>query len=98
MRETDLGQQGQGYGQQGFGGQGSFGGQGHPGHGGFNRWGNSNQNYMQINGFTNVDYSNGWNGNSHDMLLRNNIEIVYQRHDMNHSGQLEGNEFFNAYS
>jgi Ca2+-binding EF-hand superfamily protein len=48
-------------------------------------------------GYNAVDYSSGWNPNSHDQLLQNNIEAVYHRYDQNRSGQLEGNEFFLAY-
>lgn len=55
---------------------------------GFNRWGNSGMNYQTMNGYQNIDYSGGWNSNYHDQLLRNNIDIVYQRYDMNFSGQL----------
>ena len=61
-----------------------------------NRWGGSNNNYMQMNGFQQVDYSQGW-GNHHDQRLQQNIQMVFQRYDGNHSGQLEGQEFFNAY-
>lgn len=50
-----------------------------------------------MNGYVYVDYSNGWNPNYHDQILRNNIDVVYQRYDMNFTGQLEGNEFFYAY-
>lgn len=65
---------------------------------GFNRWGaNNGYNYQTMNGFQAVDYSNGWNPNYHDQLLRNNIDLIYQRYDMNFSGQLEGQEFFFAY-
>jgi hypothetical protein len=64
---------------------------------GFNRWGNSGYNYQSMNGYVAVDYSNGWNPNYHDQLLRNNIDMTYQRYDMNFSGQLEGQEFFHAY-
>jgi hypothetical protein len=53
---------------------------------GFNRWGNSG--YQNMNGYVAVDYTNGWNANYHDQLLRNNIDIVYQRYDRNFSGQL----------
>jgi hypothetical protein len=31
------------------------------------------------------------------MMLQRNVEIVFQRYDMNFSGQLEGQEFFYAY-
>lgn len=58
--------------------------------GGFNRWGNSCPNYQSMNGFNNVNYSGGWNANVHDQMLRNNIDVVYQRYDFNYSGQLEG--------
>lgn len=50
-----------------------------------------------MNGFIQVDYGNGWNANVHDQMLINNIRLVYQRYDMNRSGQLEGQEFFYAY-
>ena len=53
--------------------------------------------YTTMSGYSMVDYSNGWDPNSHDQLLRNNIDMVYQRYDRNFSGQLEGNEFFSAY-
>jgi hypothetical protein len=78
----------------GGGGMGGMGGMG----GGFNnRWGSSCPSYNTMPGYSFVDYSNGWNPNYHDQLLRNNIDIVYQRYDRNFSGQLEGNEFFYAY-
>ena len=64
---------------------------------GFNRWGSGGMNYMGMNGFNQVDYSGGWNPAVHDMMLRQNVEIVFQRYDMNFSGQLEGQEFFYAY-
>jgi hypothetical protein len=54
-------------------------------------------NYHTMHGFNNVDYSAGWNNNSHDQMLRNNIDHVYLQYDYNQSGQLEGMEFFNAY-
>lgn len=44
-----------------------------------------------------MNYSSGWNPNLQDQMLRNNIEQVYQQYDFNRSGQLEGQEFFNAY-
>ena len=84
----------QGFGNQGygFGNQGGFiqpqqgfinlGGGG----GGFNRWGNSG--FQHMNGYVSVDYNGGWNANYHDQLLRNNIDVVYQRYDRNFSGQL----------
>jgi hypothetical protein len=53
--------------------------------------------YTTRPGYVVVDYSNGWNPNYHDQLLRNNIDAVYMRYDFNRSGQLEGNEFFFAY-
>jgi hypothetical protein len=65
---------------------------------GFNRWGNSGFNYQGMNGYTFVDYSGGWNAAIHDQMLKNNIDFVYQKYDYNFSGQLEGNEFFYAYS
>ena len=65
---------------------------------GFNRWGGNNgMNYQGMNGFHMVDYSGGWNPAVHDMMLQQNIEMVFQRYDMNFSGQLEGQEFFFAY-
>lgn len=64
---------------------------------GFNRWGSSCANYNTMPGFVYIDYSNGWNDAYHDQILRNNIDIVYQRYDTNFTGQLEGNEFFYAY-
>jgi len=45
-------------------------------------------NYQTMNGFHYVDWTNGWNPNLHDQMLRNNIDMVYQRYDMNFSGQL----------
>lgn len=73
-----------GYGQGGFMQPGFGGGMG------FNRWGNPGFNYQGMNGYVFVDYSQGWNPNYHDQLLRNNIDIVFGRYDMNFSGQLEG--------
>jgi len=64
---------------------------------GFNKWGANGYNYQTMNGYQVVDYSNGWNPNYHDQLLRNNIDMIYQRYDMNFSGQLEGQEFFFGY-
>ena len=94
---------GGGFGGGGFGGGGFQGHQGHHGHHGhhgfgpgFNRWGGNN-NYMQMNGFQNVNYQGGWNPNQHDQMLINNIGMVFQRYDRNRSGQLEGQEFFMAY-
>lgn len=49
-----------------------------------------------MNGYQQVDYSQGW-GNNHDQMLQQKIDMVYQRYDQNHSGQLEGQEFFYAY-
>jgi hypothetical protein len=54
-------------------------------------------NYHSMPGYVHVDYSNGWNANYHDQVLRTNIDVVYQRYDMNFTGQLEGQEFFMAY-
>jgi hypothetical protein len=65
---------------------------------GFNRWGNSGFNYQTMNGYNHVDYSGGWNPNIHDQMLKTNIDFVYQKYDNNFTGQLEGNEFFYAYS
>jgi hypothetical protein len=85
---------GQGFiqGGQGFGGgQGLIqGGQGFGGGISFNRWANPNCNYQGMNGYQFVDYSNGWNANTHDQMLRNNIDIVFQRYDRNFSHTLEG--------
>lgn len=78
-------------GQQGMGGQ--FGMQGQQG---FNRWGTNSNSHQQMNGFQHVDYSGGW-GNNHDQMLQAKIEMVYQKYDQNRNGQLEGQEFFNAY-
>jgi len=50
-----------------------------------------------MNGYTNVDYTSGWNTNVHDQLLRTNIDFVFQKFDSDCSGQLEGEEFFNSY-
>jgi hypothetical protein len=52
---------------------------------------------MSMNGYMNVDYSGGWNPAVHDQMLQNNINVVFQRYDMNFTGQLEGQEFFYAY-
>lgn len=49
-----------------------------------------------MNGFQQVDYSGGWN-NNHDQRLQQAVQQVYMRYDTNRSGQLEGQEFFNAY-
>jgi Ca2+-binding EF-hand superfamily protein len=49
-----------------------------------------------MQGYHQQDYSGGWN-NNHDQRLRQQIDMVFQRHDNNQSGQLEGPEFFNAY-
>lgn len=81
----------------------NYGNYGHHGHngGGFvvsiNRWATPGYNYQQMNGFVNVDYNNGWNANVHDQMLRNNVEVVFQRYDYNRNGNLTGNEFYNAY-
>lgn len=80
----------------GFGG--GFGGMGGGMGCGFNRWGNPGFNYQGMNGYNFVDYSGGWNPSIHDMMLKNNIDYVFQKYDYNFSGQLEGNEFFYAYS
>lgn len=61
----------------------------HGGHG-FNRWGGHNQNYHQMQGYNQVDYSGGWNSQMHDQMLHQKIQMVYQRYDMNRTGQLEG--------
>ena len=74
----------------GMGMGGGMGGMGMGGMGGFNRWGTPGMNYMGMNGFCNVDYSGGWNPAIHDAMLQQKIEIVFQRYDMNFSGQLEG--------
>ena len=71
-------------GNMGMGGMGGNKG----GFRGFNRWANNGINYQGMNGFTNVDYSNGWNPNVHDQLLRNNIDFVFQVYDHDMSGQL----------
>ena len=65
---------------------------------GFNRWGKSGGSYQNMTGYKAVDYSGGWNANSHDQMLNNNIDYIYQKFDTNCTGQLEGTEFFNAYS
>lgn len=44
--------------------------------------------YTSMPSYCTVDYSSGWNPNYHDQLLRNNIDVVYQRYDRNYSGQL----------
>ena len=54
-------------------------------------------NYQGMNGYQMVDYSGGWNPQVHDMMLQQKIEMVFQRYDMNMSGQLEGQEFFYGY-
>jgi len=64
----------------------------------FNRWGVPGLNYQSMNGYNFVDYSGGWNPNIHDIMLKNNIDFVFQKYDYNRTGQLEGNEFFYAYS
>ena len=51
---------------------------------------------MQMNGFQQQNYSQGW-GNNHDQKLQQNIQMVFQKYDQNRTGQLEGQEFFNAY-
>ena len=83
---------GGGYGGGGFvGGNQGFGMGGGMGGGfGFNRWGNTGMNYQTMNGFTFVDYSGGWNAAVHDQMLRNNIDLIFMKYDMNRSGQLEG--------
>ena len=63
----------------------------------FNKFAGSNPNYASMNGFSNVDYSGGWNPNVHDSMLKSKINQVYMMHDANRSGQLEGQEFFYAY-
>ena len=81
-------------GGQGFGGQGQMGGQGFGSHQqpgmGMNRWGQGNNNHHQMNGYTQVDYSQGWNSNVHDGMLQQNVNKVFQKYDRNNSGQLEG--------
>jgi hypothetical protein len=64
---------------------------------GFNRWSHPQVNYQSMNGYTHVDYSNGWNPYHHDQILKNNIDFVFQQYDYNRNGQLAGNEFFYAY-
>jgi hypothetical protein len=88
----------------GFGYGGGFGHHGHHHHhhnnGGFfsfNRWGTMGSSYTTMPNYVMVDYSSGWNGNYHDQLLRNNIDMVYMQYDYNRTGQLEGNEFYYAY-
>jgi hypothetical protein len=76
-----------------------MGGHGHGGHGrggmrinnggsgfNFNRWGANNTNYMNMNGFIQVDYSGGWNPTCHDAMLQKNIDQVFFIHDINKSG------------
>jgi len=60
------------------------------GGGNWNRWGNTGMNYQSMNGYHFVDWSHGYNPMVHDQMLRNGIDAVYQRYDMNFSGQLEG--------
>ena len=43
-----------------------------------------------MNGYNYVDYSGGWNPMIHDQMLIAKIDMVFQRYDMNFSGQLEG--------
>ena len=50
-----------------------------------------------MQGYNQVDYSQGWNAQQHDIMLQQKIDWVYQRYDMNRTGQLEGQEFFHAY-
>ena len=85
-----MGGMGGGMGGMGGGMGGMGGGMGGMGGGwqGFNRWANSNINYQTMEGYTNVDYSNGWSANIHDQLLRNNVDFVFQHFDMNCTGQL----------
>lgn len=84
----------------GYGGYGGFGagfvqpmanmGMGFGG-GFMNRWATPGYNYQGMNGYNYVDYSGGWNPMVHDQMLIAKIDMVFQRYDMNFSGQLEGN-------
>ena len=67
---------------------------------GYNYWGNQghNVNYQQMPGYNPVDYSKGWNSNKHDQDLRHLIRTAYQQFDSKRSGQLDGPDFFNAYT
>lgn len=56
----------------------------------FNTFGSSMPNYTSMNGYINVDYTQGWNPNYHDQLLRNNVDAVFLQYDYNRSGTLEG--------
>lgn len=42
-----------------------------------------------MNGFNQVDYSGGWQGN-HDQMLKQKIDMVFQKYDRNGTYQLEG--------
>lgn len=55
---------------------------------GFNTWSNTGLNYKAMDGFNPVNYSNGWDSNIHDQMLRDNVDYVYQKYDTNFSGQL----------
>ena len=50
-----------------------------------------------MNNFVMVDYNGGWNPNTHDTMLRNNIDAIFMTYDSNRSGSLEGQEFYNGY-
>ena len=63
----------------------------------YNRFAQPNFNYSTMPNYQQVNYQGGWNPNIHDQMLRNNINTVYQRHDQNRNGQLDGQEFFGAY-
>lgn len=54
----------------------------------FNRWGGHNHNYTHMQGYNPVDYSGGWNNNMHDQMLQQKVQMIFNRHDTNHSGQL----------
>ena len=40
-----------------------------------------------MNGYNQVDYSQGW-GNNHDQMLQQKIDMVFQKYDQNRTGQL----------
>ena len=74
-----------GMGMNGMGGMRGMGGMGM----GFgNRWASPGYNYTSMNGYNYVDYSGGWNPMVHDQMLLGNINMVFQRYDMNFNGQL----------
>ena len=49
-----------------------------------------------MNGYQQVDYSQGWNNNL-DQRLQQGVDTVFMKYDQNRTNQLEGQEFFYAY-